>query len=577
MKDTEYYDVRVQRDAAIPMRDGVALFADIYSPVGEGQFPALLMRSPYDKSHSEFITYMHPEWYARQGFIVVTQDVRGKYASEGEFRPYHFERQDGADTIRFVKSLPKCNGKIGMYGFSYVGATQLHASVEAPEELTAIAPAFTNDGYYEDWSYKNGALLLAFLQSWSVFLAPDQAARKGHPDEIGAVLDNLNHICEGYGHLPLNDHPKISREFAPYYYEWLEHPTFDDYWKQWHLGDMSSFSTPALHIGGWYDVFLQGTLRNYRRMTTDCQNEQVRASQKLVIGPWYHMPWSQLVGEADFGQDGGNVVNDVQLRWFQHWLQGVDNGVMDEPPVSIFVMGENKWRQEHQWPLARTQYTKFYIHSAGGANSLTGDGWLDTGAPQSEPADLYVYNPFDPVPSLGGHSCCIAGLTPMGPKDQRPVEIRNDVLVYFTAPLQEDVELTGPVDAVIYASSTADDTDFTVKLVDVHPDGKSINLLEGIQRASYRESNDQPSPIVPGEIYEYRFCVGSTSNLFKAGHRIGVEISSSNFPAFDRNLNRFHVNKDAGYTDIQNATQKIYHDAAHPTHLVLPVIPRQNA
>lgn len=574
MAESRRYEVRLERDVPIKMRDGVNLYADIYYPVGEGPFPALVMRSPYDKTSSEFITYLHPEWYARSGFIVVTQDTRGKFMSEGEFRPYHHEKEDGLDTIEFVRTLPGCNGKVGMYGFSYVGATQLHPAVESPEGLVTIVPAFTNDGYYEDWSYKNGALHLAFLESWSVQLAQDQPPRNGRPEVVGQLVQQLFQIPSGYVHLPLDRHPMIPREYAPYFYEWLSHPTFDDYWKRWHLGDMRNFGLPAFHIGGWYDIFLEGTLRNFCRIRREARDERVRKAQKLMIGPWYHMPWTSIVGEVDFGQEAANVVNEAQLRWFQYWLQGIDNGILDEAPISIFVMGENRWRQEHEWPLARTQFTPLYLHSNGRANTLNGDGWLDTAPPDGELPDIYVYSPFDPVVSLGGHSCCIPALAPMGPRDQRPVELRNDVLVYSTPPLTEDVEVTGPVEAVLYASSSADDTDFTVKLVDVYPDGRAINLIEGIQRASFRESNEHPTPIVPGEIYQYRFQVGSTSNVFKQGHRIRIEISSSHFPVFDLNLNVFRLTRDATYADARNATQRIFHDADHPSHVVLPIIPR---
>jgi putative CocE/NonD family hydrolase len=563
------YEVELEVNIPIIMRDGVTLFADIYYPKGDQKFPVLLMRSPYDKTHSEFMSYLHPEWYARQGYIVVTQDSRGKYLSEGEFHPFHYERQDGLDTIEFVKKLPKSSGKIGMYGFSYVGATQLHPALDNPEGLTAIAPAFTNDGYYEDWSYTHGATKLAFLQSWSAFLSLDQATRKGKPESARKLMKINTTIKEEYDHLPLTDHPLIDKEITSFYYEWLKHPTFDNYWNKWHLGNKyNDFQLPSLHIGGWYDTFIEGTLRNFTGMS------KYNPNQKLVIGPWYHMPWTNFVGDIYFGEAANNVIDDLQVRWYDHWLKEEQNGIMDEPPVSIFVMGENKWRQEQEWPLARTQFTPYFVHSKGRANSLNGDGFLSIEPPGLDIPDIYVYNPLDPVPSIGGHSCCNPILTPMGPKDQRLVEGRNDVLVYTSEVLTEDLEVTGPVEAIIFASSSANDTDFTVKLVDVHPDGMAINLLEGIQRASYRESNENPQPIIPGKVYEYRFHVGSTSNLFKQGHKIRIEISSSNFPAFDVNLNNFRNDKDGTYGDSKIATQKVFHDEEHPTRVILPIIPR---
>lgn len=562
------YEVTLHKDVPIEMKDGIILYADIYYPQTEERLPALLMRSPYDKAHSEFMSYLHPAWYARQGFIVVTQDSRGKYTSEGTFEPFKHERQDGLDTIAFVRSLPQCNGKVGMYGFSYVGATQLQPSVERPEGLTAIAPAFTNDGYYEDWMFKNGALHQAFVQSWTSFLALDQPWRRGKPELSRQMMKNNLNIDAEYDHLPLTEHPLIDQTITPFYYEWLQHPTFDAYWKQWHLGDRyDDMVIPGLHIGGWYDIFIEGTLRNFIGMSAR------HPHQKLLIGPWYHMPWTNRVGELDFGEQAYNLVDKMQVRWFEYWLNGIDNGIMDEPPISIFVMGVNKWRHEYEWPLARTVYKPFYLHSGGRANSLGGDGWLNENMPIDELPDIYVYNPFDPVPSAGGHSCCDARLTPMGPKDQRHVEIRNDVLVYTTDVLVQDVEVTGPVQAILYAASSAEDTDFTVKLVDVWPEGPAINVLEGIQRASYRNSNVQPQPIEPGKVYAYKFQIGSTSYVFQSGHRIRVEISSSNFPAFDRHLNVFHTAKDWNYTEAKPAMQTILHDADHPSHLILPIIP----
>jgi putative CocE/NonD family hydrolase len=286
------------------------------------------------------------------------------------------------------------------------------------------------------------------------------------------------------------------------------------------------------------------------------------------------VPWNNVTGHSSRKEEQWDLLDEVLIKWFDFWLKNQNNHFVNEPPVAIYVMGENKWRQEHEWPLARTEYKKFYIHSQGSANSLKGDGTLDRVPPQNETPDIYVYNPFTPVPSLGGHSCCVSASVPMGTKDQRPVEIRKDVLVYTTDELRDDMEVTGSIEAVIYASSNADDTDFTVKVVDVHPDGRAMNLVEGIQRASFRLSNETPTPIEPGKIYEYRFQVGTTSNLFKKGHKIRIEISSSNFPTFERNLNVFNLKKDGTYFDIKDATQKIFHNSEYQTHIVLPIIPR---
>jgi putative CocE/NonD family hydrolase len=384
-------------------------------------------------------------------------------------------------------------------------------------------------------------------------------------------VGTLGGIANWYWTLPLRDYPILRQEgIGPYFYDWLDHPTQDVYWQQWAINERyDAIQTPALHIGGWYDVFLEGTLRNFTAL-----RRAGGPPHKLLIGPWFHMPWSHMVGAVDFGPAARNCIDDLQVRWFNHWLKDEPDGLLDEPPVRIFVMGENQWRAEQEWPLARAVDTRFYLHSQGRANSLSGNGRLDTSAPGDEDPDVFVYDPGGPVLSLGGHSCCFAEIAPMGPADQRPVESRNDVLVYTTAPLDRDLEVTGPVTLLLWAASTAVDTDFTAKLVDVYPDGRAINLCDGIVRARFRDSLTQPAPIEPDRVYAYRIRVGSTSNLFRASHCLRLEVSSSNFPQYDRNLNTGH---DVGWDSLSDrvvATQTILHDAAHPSHLVLPAVPR---
>jgi hypothetical protein len=366
---------------------------------------------------------------------------------------------------------------------------------------------------------------------------------------------------------------------APYYDDWLAHPDDDDYWQQWSIERQhSKVAAPAYHLGGWYDLFLGGTLRNYISMRHNAGTQESRRGQKLIIGPWAHgSSPSNLVGDMDFGvlsSPDSLDLNGIQLRWFDYWLKGKDNGIMREPPVKIFVMGDNVWRDENEWPLARAQYTSYYFHSKEGANTLRGDGVLTTEAPDSEPTDVYLYDPRHPVPTLGGANMLPgAALHALhGPKDQRPVEARSDVLVYSTSPLQDDVEVTGPVTVTLFAASSALDTDFTAKLVDVHPDGYAQNLADGIIRARYRESRIEAKLLEPGKIYEYIIDLWATSNVFKAGHRIRVEISSSNFPRFDRNPNTGHAfGEDA---ELLPATQTVFHDVAHASHVVLPIVPR---
>jgi len=568
------HDVVVERDVGMAMRDGVVLRSDIYRPKGGGPYPVLLIRSPYDKSTSEFFSLMHPEWYARQGLIVVTQDVRGCFASEGRFRPFHNETADGVDTIAACAALPGSNGKVGMYGFSYPGLVQLLAATERPAALGAIAPSFTCDGAYEGWTYRGGALQLAFVQSWAAALALPEVFRRGRAEDARPAIKLMNGIAAEYDHLPLTDHPSLWPAFAPFYYEWLAHPTFDAYWQGIDISlRYDRIAVPALHLGGWYDIFVEGTIRNFAGLSQRAGTAEARRAQKLVIGPWYHQPWSRVTGDLDFGEEAADRTDEIVVRWYKRWLAGERNGIDEEPAASVFVMGENRWRHAATFPFPGTKAIEFHLHSGGRANQVDGDGRLDPAVPGGEPYDIFACDPGYPVPSSGGRSCCPAELAPMGPRCQLGIEARPDVLVYTGPALAKDLTVIGPVDAVLYAASTADDTDFTVKLVDVHPDGRAINLVDGILRTSFRDGAENPTPIEPDRVYRYAFRVGHTANTFKAGHRVRVEISSTNFPMYERTLNHFRRAHDGGYHAMRTATQRLFHDAERPSHVVLPVVP----
>jgi putative CocE/NonD family hydrolase len=331
---------------------------------------------------------------------------------------------------------------------------------------------------------------------------------------------------------------------------------------------------PVFHIGGWYDVFANSTLQDFIGMQKRAPDHWLRSQQKLLLGPWTHATFENLNGELDFGLEASWMIvlpEELQLQWFDYWLKGEPNGIMDEAPVRIFVMGANHWREEQEWPLARTRYIPYYFHSAGKANSSTGDGRLDTHPPQTEPADTFQYDPLNPVPTRGGNLCCWQAALPPGPYDQSDIEKRADVLVYTSALLSDDLEVTGPIRVHLWTASSAPDTDFTAKLVDVYPDGTAINLVDGIQRALYRHDQVE-SHLEPGRIYAFQIELGATSNLFKAGHRLRVEISSSNFPRFDRNPNT-GTTPDSQSQKLNTARQSIFHDSEHPSHIVLPVIP----
>jgi putative CocE/NonD family hydrolase len=567
--------VLVNRDIPAQMSDGTVLFSDIYRPGGEGLFPVLLIRQPYDKTHAETFVYHHPSWYARHGYIVVSQDVRGRWKSEGEFYPFRYEMQDGYDTVEWAAALDGSNGMVGMYGFSYGGLTQLFAAGARPPHLACICPALTASQCYEGWTYRSGALSLAFVVSWALYLARDTARRRGLHDLEQELHEALAHAQDQFSLLPLTRNALLIREnIAPYFFDWIRHPEYDDYWKSWSIDRMfEQISVPALHIAGWYDIFLSGNVNNYAGITAYGAGKTAREGQKLLIGPWFHSPWSPLAGPVDFGKEGRNRVNELQLRWFDYWLKDVPNGIMDEPRVSFFLTGKNRWEDTGSWPPAGCRQECLFLHSTGTANSLFGSGTLDRCVPGEEPEDVFVYDPADAVMSLGGHSCCLIGITPMGPADQRPIEILNQVLVYTTGRLTEELQVSGQVNGVLWASSSAVDTDFTMKLVDVHPDGKALNLAEGILRCRYRGSQGQGVLLEPGNVYRFEIGIGQIGHIFLAGHRIRLEVSSSNFPQFDRQTNSGNVPAQDGFGQIRVATQQVWHNRARPSHLILPVVP----
>jgi len=371
--------------------------------------------------------------------------------------------------------------------------------------------------------------------------------------------------------------PELEGGLAPYYYDWLDHPEYDDYWRCINIEEFhSKIEVPAFNIGGWYDIFLNGTLRNFSRMRDLGATEESRRGQQLTIGPWIHSdPFSSVSGEVDFGTRASGAAQDLQgriLRFCDFWLKGEDNGVAEDKPVRIFVMGENVWRAEEEWPLSRSEPNLYYLHSGGKANTFSGDGCMSLDAPSSEAPDVYVYNPIDPVPTRGGSLNGAPGIMAAGAFDQRPVERRPDVLMYTTLPLEQYMEVTGPIAVTLYASTSARDTDFTAKLVDVSPDGRAVNLTDGIVRARYRTPRTPASLIEIGQVIEYTIDMSATSNLFRRGHRIRLEISSSNYPRFDRNTNTGEpIGTDSSFVP---ALQTIYHTSEYPSHVILPVVPR---
>jgi len=562
----ETYQVIIEQNVPARMRDGVILRADIYRPKAEGKFPVLLVRTPYNRTgEAEFALRG-----AARGYVMITQDVRGRFGSEGDWYVFKNESSDGYDTIEWAAALPYSNGKVGMWGGSYVGATQFLAAIAKPPHLAGICPTVTASNYHDGWTYQGGAFEQWFNESWSTGLAVDTMRRRAQGNA---------RALEQTKTLPLADYAVLDAPsapgIAPYFRDWLAHPGFDAYWKQWSIEDhYANIQVPVLSFAAWYDIFLGGSLRNYERLKTESGTDAARRGQRLVIYVGGHAGGSNTpkVGAVDFGEKLPIDQDEMTLRWYDWLLKGESNGVENQKPVKIFVMGKNEWRDEDDWPLARAKSTKYFMHSNGnGANSLAGTGTLNTTAPSEEKPDQFVYDPADAVPTIGGSLCCGALPTGIGPEDQRPAEARSDVLVFTTPAFEKDFEVTGPVTLDLFVSSSAVDTDFTGMLVDVWPNGFAQNLTSGILRMRYRNSQEQPELMNPGAIYHLILDLWATSNVFLAGHRLRLEVSSSNFPRFDRNLNTGE--EQARGTRLVKATNMVYHDKAHPSALVLPVIP----
>ncbi len=565
------HEIHFLYDLKVPMRDGVRLSCDVFLPRGGGKWPVIFLRTPYETLHGPHIEWAC--WWARRGYAVVIQDDRGKFESEGVFYAYHDDGRDGHDSLAWIAAQPWCDGKIGMSGRSYGGIVQWQLAPYRSPYLTALAPQVIMGDYFGGCHRIGGAVQWALTISAAITFSTAVAYT-----QLGAT-----HIFGNqkfYRHLPLvtADVEAIGREI-PFYRDWFAHCTDDDYWRAINTEEkLHEVDVPVYQQAAWYDPYTASEFRMFNGMRERGFSERARQNQKIYCIPWtHHIPESSRLGDLDFGPQGYVDLKIEDLRWFDYWLKGVDTGVMREPPIKLFVMGANTWRFEHEWPLARADRQKWYLHSRGHANTLYGDGALSPDAPGGEPPDRYAYDPANPLPTLGGNNSTwtlmkyAADQIFPGPLDQRPLERRDDVLCYTSEALERDLEVTGPLEAVLYAESSARDSDFTAKLVDVYPDGRAIHLAEGIVRARHRQSLERIEFLEPNSVAEYHIELAPTSNVFKAGHRLRVEISSSNFPRFDRNLN---TTDDVGYgTQWQIARQTVLHTSEFPSHIVLPVIP----
>ena len=572
------YGTRFVKNLEMPMRDGTILRADLTRPEAEGPFPVLVERTPYNKDGASENAVGSPRFFASRGYAVAIQDVRGRFASDGDFQPFRDDgagvNRDGYDTVEWFAAQPWCNGSVGMIGGSYSGATQYQAALSRPPHLRALFVRESSADYQREWVYRDGAFEFGFSTTWAHTVTEMNIENLAEGTELERQRKLLRKVGEEmedwFGRLPV--YPcRFLEGFGDWHNVWLEHPEAGPYWDEFNIEPYhDQVSTPAYHLGGWFDIFLAGTLKNFTGMKARARTEEARRGQKLIIGPWVHGSpniGKQVAGEFDFGPEAARDFNEMRLPWFDYWLKGIDNGVMDEPPVRLFVMGRNEWRDEQDWPLPDTEYTSYYLRG-GASRSIASlnDGTLSRKAAEgADSPDSFLYDPEKPVPTLGGNTLHISD----GVIDQRPVD--GICLTYTSEPLREELEVTGPVKAVLFGMSSAPDTDWVVRLTDVHPDGYSRPLCDGILRARYRESFAHPRLLEPGKVYRFEVDLWGTSNVFLEGHRIRVVVTSSSFPRFDRNLNTGGpIHREASG---QPAINTVMRDAMRPSHIVLPVIP----
>jgi len=539
-------------DVAVPMRDGVRLSANIFRRDGPGRYPTILVRTPYGKGRD---VAPHYQDFVEHGYAVMVQDVRGRYRSQGVFRPLEQEPADGDDTLNWIARQPWSNGKVGMLGGSYVGIVQWKVAALNNPHLKAIFPVVSGDDDYRDRFYSTGGAMK--LGQRLLWMSENLRRPWFHPDPGKFLL-----------HLPLRSADVAATgQTLAMYQEALAHPAYDSFWKSISTRELlDKIRVPVFSVGGWFDNFVESDLDAYAAL------RKSSGVDRILIGPWPHNMSSKFDG-VDFGPDARVALGGIQMQWFDQFLKNKDTALLSQPPVRIFVMGVNRWQDAREWPPP-AQLRHFYLASRGHANTLAGDGALDPREPRPQssrrPPDQFEFDPRNPVPTAGGAICCNPKVFPWGPLDQRSVEQRRDVLVYTTAPLKKDLAVIGPVHVVLYAATSARDTDFTAKLVDVFPDGRAQTLTDGILRLRYRKSLEKAELVAPGEICKLTIDAGVTGNVFQKGHRIRMEISSSNFPRFDRNPNTGRPVADE--TELRKASQTIYHDARRPSQVILPVV-----
>ena len=553
--------VRLERGVRARMGDGVELVSDHYYPSQTGPQPTLLMRQPYGRDIASTVVYAHPVWFARHGYNVVIQDVRGRGDSEGDFYPFRHEGADGADTIAWLRARPESNGRVGMYGFSYQGITQFLAAAEQPEGLQCISPGMTACDLYHGWFYQGGALRLASTLGWGLQLLKEDARRQN----LREASDRLEHawaqLASQTSVLPIRSHPALHGEGLPsYVLDWLDHDEPGDYWASLDISRrLEKILIPALHISGWYDMFLRGSIDGFLALSKSAGSEFARENQYLLAGPWAHIPWGDRIGTGDFGPEALIDTDAILLRWLDQWLK--DSGTFEgEPQVCHFSLGENRWREAEAFPTD-ARY-RLFLHSEGRANSRKGNGKLSTVSPGAEePCDIFVHDPEVPVLAPGGPAAA-SGLF-----DQSALELGNNLLVYSTEPLEKPLWVFGIPRAVFYCATSLGTADFTAKLVRVKPSGAAEYICIGAARSGRLFPKGS---YAADKVHRWDFPLEPTSCRFNRGDRIRLEIASSAFPLIDRNPGSDVPSCRATSWDWRRSTQFVFHGPERPSALYLP-------
>ncbi len=582
------WKVKIDRNVRVPMRDGVELAADFYYPDTPGKFPTVVERTPYNREESVLHRTGTPEYFASRGYLIVIQDVRGRFGSGGVWYPFIADGwgrlRDGFDTVEWLARHPRSNGKIGTLGGSFAGQTQMLVAPTRPPHLVAAFVREAASDLAEQWVYRGGAFEYGFNLEWNLRHALPTLAK-----QVGVVKAAIERKAKLYREDPMLEHVALADPHA-WLRDCLSHPARDDFYAPFDIAAQhGEIDTPMLHMGGWFDIFLGGTLANFTGLHAHARTAKARRAQRMLIGPWMHGPtlgdpaFDCRVGDVDFGKEALHDINAEMLRWFDFWLRGESNGVADSPAVRYFLMGANRWCSADTWPPADARpHRLFFSRGAGKASASRNNGRLEARKPAgNQPPDSFDYDPNDPVPSIGGNTLHSPPLPPghsgptvpdfmatAGPRNQAAIEGR--CLTYTTDLLTDNLEVTGPVKVVLHASSSAPDTDFVARLCDVFPDGRSILVTDGILRARYRAGRSRPRLLESAKVYKFEIDLWSTAWRFAAGHRLRVSITSSCFPRFDRNPNTGRTLAES--SEIRVATNRVFHDARRPSHIVFSVI-----